>query len=379
MQSCLRRRLARKQLKALREEARSASRLKEISYRLENKVVELTQNLQKRTAEAKELQSKLVEMETQLRSWMTKHEDADNRARQNQMDIQSEISKAEAAIAAKLAAEKKMEEIASKVAEKDEMISKLTNDLSRQTLLIEEKQKAAAATSSRDNEDISVITTLKGEVNSLREQLNRANALIALTRGGRQEPPLSPTFAPTLRQNDGAALSNGAAHPPSNAKRHWRRHSSAGTYALDGATDSHISDELMLDAKRSQLNNPRAVSMLYNPNDGFPKNRRHGLPSIYDDPVDEKIRLLEDARRLEEDTLEGLIKGLKIPAASTSNPPPAKEILFPANIISLVTNEMWKYGLIAESERFLANVMQHIQSHVIVSKQSSMMLLPLGH
>jgi len=31
----------------------------------------------------------------------------------------------------------------------------------------------------------------------------------------------------------------------------------------------------------------------------------------------------------------------------------------------LVTNEMWKFGLIPESERFLANVMQTIQAHVM--------------
>jgi len=86
---------------------------------------------------------------------------------------------------------------------------------------------------------------------------------------------------------------------------------------------------------------------------------------MYTDPIEEKLRLLTDARRLDEDALEGLIKGLKIPTPSASNPPPVREILFPANIIGLVTNEMWKYGLIAESERFLANVMQQIQSHVM--------------
>ncbi len=73
-----------------------------------------------------------------------------------------------------------------------------------------------------------------------------------------------------------------------------------------------------------------------------------------------------DAKRLDEDVLEGLIRGMKIPVPSLTNPSAVKEILFPANLISLVTNEMWKYGLIAESERFLANVMQTIQAHVMV-------------
>jgi len=118
--------------------------------------------------------------------------------------------------------------------------------------------------------------------------------------------------------------------------------------------------------KRTQATNPRAVSVAYNGEEGLPRFRGiNGLADIYDDPAEEKIRLLQDIRNLDEDVLEGLIKGLKIPLPSLTNPSAVKEILFPANLISLVTNEMWKYGLIPESERFLANVMQTIQAHVM--------------
>ncbi|KAJ6554044.1 DIL domain-containing protein [Mycena vulgaris] len=77
------------------------------------------------------------------------------------------------------------------------------------------------------------------------------------------------------------------------------------------------------------------------------------------------IRLMQDVKRLDEDVLDGLVRGLKIPAPSLTNPSALKEILFPANLINLVTSDMWKYGLIPESERFLANVMQTIQAHVM--------------
>jgi len=60
-----------------------------------------------------------------------------------------------------------------------------------------------------------------------------------------------------------------------------------------------------------------------------------------------------------------LIRGLKVSTPTSANRPSHKEILFPANLIALVTNEMWKFGMIPESERFLANVMQTIQSHVM--------------
>ena len=84
------------------------------------------------------------------------------------------------------------------------------------------------------------------------------------------------------------------------------------------------------------------------------------------DLAEEKIRLMLDTKRLDEDILDALIRGLKIPAPSLTDPAAAKEILFPANLISLVTNEMWKYSLISESQQFLANVMQTIQEHVMV-------------
>ena len=76
LQSCIRRRLARKELKALKAEARSVSKFKEISYRLENKVVELTQSLQKRTEEKKGLEVQLREIELQLQTITARNEDA---------------------------------------------------------------------------------------------------------------------------------------------------------------------------------------------------------------------------------------------------------------------------------------------------------------
>ena len=186
----------------------------------------------------------------------------------------------------------------------------------------------------------------------------------ALTRGSRAEPPASPTFAPNLRSLDTLTNSNGPV-----AKRHQRRHSSAGVYSLDPSEHRTSVDEVMYSAKRNQTGNPRAVSVAFNGQDGLPRFKSsNGISEIYDDPAEEKIKLMLDAKRLDEDILDGLIKGLKIPAPSLTNPSAVKEILFPANLISLVTNEMWKYGLIPESERFLANVMQTVQTHVMVSK-----------
>ncbi|KAG1754199.1 myosin 5 [Suillus lakei] len=370
LQSCVRRRLARKQLKALRAEARSVSKFKEISYRLENKVVELTQTLQTRTEEKKILQAQLCELEKQIQQWTSKHEEADTKAKSFQTALstaEAELSRRDELLLAKADVEKRLEEAISKAAEKEAMIQKLSDELVAQAEKLQFQEKAFAHAPSRSVEDGSVILTLKNEVSSLREQLNRANAYNALTRNARVEAPVSPTFTPALRMPDSGGLSNGAALVPPSSNRHQRRHSSAGVVQLSPAEIRTSVDELMLDVKKNQALNHRAVSVAYNGEDNVLRMRNNGLADVrsYDDLAEEKIKLMQETKRLDEDVLVGLIRGLKIPAPSLTNPSAVKEILFPANLISLVTNEMWKYGLIPESERFLANIMESIQAHVM--------------
>ncbi|KZT03418.1 uncharacterized protein LAESUDRAFT_814705 [Laetiporus sulphureus 93-53] len=372
LQSCIRRRLACKELKALKAEARSVSKFKEISYRLENKVVELTQTLQKRIEEKKELQNKLAQLEQQLQQTITRYEESDSRARQFQAELhttQKELGRHEALLVAKNDIERRLEDALTKAAEKDDTIHRLTGSLAQQAAQLDSQQRAIENVPIRNADDSSIILTLKSEVSSLREQLNRANALNVLTRGIRAEPT-SPTFSTGLRLGDisntvANSNSNGTALAPTTTRAHQRRHSSAGVYAFNPMENRTSVDELMMMAKRSQATSPRAVSVAYNGEDGLPRFRApNSLSGIYD-PAEEKIRLMQDIRRLDEDVLDGLIRGLKVPAPSITNPSAVKEILFPANLISLITNEMWKYGLISESERFLANVMQTIQAHVM--------------
>lgn len=366
MQSCIRRRLACKELKALKAEARSVNKFKEISYKLENKVFELTQTLQKRTEEKKELQKKLEELEQQVQHWIGRHEETDQRAKQLQVDIvtaNAELSRRDELLKAKEDIEKRLEDALTKAVEKEDAIHRLTEELKQRAAQLENQQKLLDAAPVRSADD-SVITTLKNEVSSLREQLNRANALNTLSRVGRPEPT-SPTFAPGLRlpSQDGHSPNGNTISTPNGPSRHHRRYSDSGAYNIvqDNRTSA---DELMVMAKKTQAANPRSVSVIYGGDENYRQNGR--LDEIYDDPAEEKIRLMLEVKRLDEDVLEGLIRGLKIPSPSIMNPAAVKEILFPSNLISLTTNEMWRYGLIQESERFLANVLQTVQSHVMV-------------
>ncbi|KAL4064302.1 myosin 5 [Scleroderma citrinum] len=358
LQSCVRRRLAKKQLKLLRAEARSVSKFKEISYRLENKVVELTQTLQKRTEEKKALQAQLAELEQQIQQWTSKHEEADAKSKALQAALQTaeaELTRRDEFLKAKADVEKRLDEAIAKAAEKEATIQKLTEEILAQAAQLQSQEKAFANAPTRNTEDGSVIATLKNEVSSLREQLNRANAYNALTRGVR-DPPSSPTFPTALRVPEANQSHGATLIPPLSNSRHQRRHSSAGV--LSPVDFRSSSDELMLDVKKSQALSHRAASVAYNGDDNLLRVRTNGLADIrgYDDVAEEKIRLMHDVKRLDEDVLTSLVRGLKIPAPRDP---------LPANLISLVTNEMWKYGLIPESERFLANVMETIQAHVM--------------
>ncbi|KAJ7459542.1 hypothetical protein B0H11DRAFT_2286268 [Mycena galericulata] len=279
-------------------------------------------------------------------------EESDLRAEQLQASLRAaevKLLRWDELLLAKEDLEKRLEESLTKVMEKEELIQQLTDDLVRQTTQLEAQRKTLEAATVHNQEDTTMIMALRNEVKDLREQLNRSNALNGFTRatGSRTDPPLSPTFTPALP----VAEQNGTATRITiggRTQRRQRRRSSAGVFALAPSDHRTSTDEIMIDVMQDHALNPRAISAAYS-----------------GDSAEEKIILMQDAKRLDQDVLNGLVRGLKIPAPSLTNPSPVKEILFPANLILLVTHEMWKYGLIPESERFLANVMQTIQEHVM--------------
>ncbi|KAI7880816.1 P-loop containing nucleoside triphosphate hydrolase protein [Mucor mucedo] len=81
IQTCVRRRHARRQLVVLRAEARSVSHLKEASYKLESRVVDLIENLTQQREEKSRLKLKAVELENQVRSWIQKYDRMDQKAK----------------------------------------------------------------------------------------------------------------------------------------------------------------------------------------------------------------------------------------------------------------------------------------------------------
>lgn len=365
LQTQWRRKLAVKELQSLKVEAKSASKLKEQSYQLENKVIELTKALQKRTAENKSLNVRISDLEKELAVWQAKHDETHHRslALEEKLALPSvSQSKFDEILNAKTDTESRLRQAVKRAADQEEDIARLTSQLERATTEFNERQSAIDTAVAKHAEDASTMTALRQEVAALKEQISRANALHALTKGQR-DVPTSPTFDRGLRDFANNLHAQESRANGSTRRRH-RRHSTTGHGA---ATTTPTSDEDGFDAARKlPSSNPRAVSVMFPQGTSLRPRDSNGLPTANDSSADEVVRLLEDEEGLDEDVLHGLVSNLKIPAASLHNPPLAKEVIFPAHLISLVSNEMWKLGMVPESERFLANVMQSIQSYVMV-------------
>ncbi|KAI1765564.1 putative myosin MYO2 [Hypoxylon sp. FL1150] len=326
VQSLWRGKEARKGYKKIREEARD---LKQISYKLENKVVELTQSLGTMKTQNKNLQSQVENYENQIKSWKNRHNALETRSK----ELQAEANQAGIAVAKLQAMEEEMKKLQHNFDESTSSVKRMQDE--------ERELKESLRTANAELDRIKRESTLhENEKMTLRDQLAQMS----------EELELAKRSAPVNGE-----LTNGSAviAPPNglinlvSSKKPKRRSAGAEPSVMD---------------RFSAAYNPRPVSM------AIPTGVR-GPASGYIPGADtvemELENLLADEDGLNEEVTMGLIKNLKIPSPNTNPPPSDKEVLFPSYLINLVTSEMWNNGFVKESERFLANVMQSIQQEVM--------------
>ncbi|KAK3905406.1 hypothetical protein C8A05DRAFT_12755 [Staphylotrichum tortipilum] len=330
VQSLWRGKTARKEYKVVRAEARD---LKQISYKLENKVVELTQSLGTMKTQNKELKTQVENYEGQVLIWRNRHNALEARTK----ELQTEANQAGIAAARLEAMEGEMKKLQATFDESVANVKRMQEEERqlRDSLRATSTELDAARQESQRQE---------AEKNSLRQQLIELQE--ALEQARRNVPV-------------NGELANGHAPAPAapiglinlvSAKKPKRR--SAGT-------------EVREMDRYSSAYNPRPVSM------GVPgMNRQAALSGATFIPGVDSIELeleslLADEEGLNEEVTLGLIRNLKIPSPASNPPPSDKEVLFPSFLINLVTSEMWNNGFVKESERFLANVMQSIQQEVM--------------
>lgn len=333
IQSLWRGKQARRGYKKVREEARD---LKQISYKLENKVVELTQSLGSMKRENKTLLNQVENYQNQIKSWQTRHNALETRSK----ELQGEANQAGITAARLSAMEEDMKKLQQNFDESVANIKRLQDEEKelRESLRASKLEAEETKRASQVHETEKV--TLRQQLAELQEQLELAKRAV----------PIMPT---------NGELTNGAAvQQPSNgfinlvsSKKPKRRSAGAETRDIDRFSGAY---------------NPRPVSMAVTGSN----LHRQGLPgSTFLPGVDnvefELENLLADEDGLNDEVTMGLIRNLKIPAPSTAPSPTDKEVLFPSYLINLVTSEMWNNGFVKESERFLANVMQSIQQEVM--------------
>lgn len=333
-QSMWRGKQARKGYKKQREEARD---LRQISYKLENKVVELTQSLGALKKENKSLMEKLDSYESQLKIWRNRHDALDKRAK----ELQSDANQA-GIVAAKLSAleeehttlQKSHDEHLGNAKRLQEEEKKLRDSLNTSSSELEKYKQINIGHESEK-------TTLRQQINDLQDQLEMAKR----------------TPAPNGYAVNGDSYINGNAVQPAtglinlvSSKKPVKRRSA-------GAAERVESD------RYSGAYNARPMSMAI---DTHMKTLSGSTFNPGLDSVEMELEnLLSQEDELNEEVTMGLIKGIKIPSPSANPAPTDKEVLFPSYLINLVTSEMWNNGFVKESERFLANVMQSIQQEVM--------------
>jgi myosin-5 len=321
---------ARKEYKKVREEARD---LKQISYKLENKVVELTQSLGSMKEKNKNLVSQVENYEGQIKSWKSRHNALEARTK----ELQTEANQAGIAVARLQAMEDEMKKLQVAFDESTVNIKRMQEEERglRETLRQSNSDlEEAKRTSSQREKDNS---SLRQELETLRDALEVAKRSAPvngeLTNGAGAAAPIT------------TGLINLVA-----SKKPKRRSAGAEPRDLDRFSGAY---------------NPRPVSMAVTGT----AHRQNLSGTTFIPGVDniemELESLLADEDGLNEELTMGLIRNLKIPSPNSVPPPSDKEVLFPSYLINLVTSEMWNNGFVKESERFLANVMQSIQQEVM--------------
>jgi myosin-5 len=336
IQGLVRRRQAIKELKQLRIEAKSVNHYKEVQYRLENKVVELTQSLSSRKDEIKKLQAIIDGLHNQIAQWQKKHSESearlaeiDEELEQSRSELQTEIETIQAQLST---AQREYNTTLAKLATQTEENNQLREELTAKERAISESAKTIKSYQDKESSLTQTIVQLRTDL----------------------ENALKIQSAPSLTPLRSLGALNGSTASPK--KRNPKRRS------LTNATLPQFDESVGY--------SPRPASIAI-PNSTNDHRRQYSAStdiSIGSMGLNGEIeRLLEDEKVLYTEVIQGLIFNLKIPAPSSTEKITPKEILFPANIINLITSEMWRLGFVKESEKFLGQVMQGIQDSVMKS------------
>ncbi|KAJ3288425.1 Myosin type-2 heavy chain 1 [Rhizoclosmatium sp. JEL0117] len=365
LQSCIRRRKAIAEFKQLKVESKSVGKLKENNFKLEGKVVELSQTIKAKNEEVESLNEKLAQLESSLASWKEKFARADLGSKGNADKLAEATTKLsgdlKASEEAKEALQKENDRLNSILKKKEDTIEQLTAEVTKfkeesikyKEDLVKAKEElknaprgsyavapsaASPAGGVVGGEDPAVSAALRKEIASLREQMSRLIAgkwtrdkvADSLLSSGAGDDTPRPSAVSSLNQHMQQEVAAAIAARP--------RPQSVQEFAIPESRGSRTS---ML-AKRSSTME---------------------LPGDFDDGsnADRVQQILED-KALEDEIIDSLVTNLRIPLPSTQSVASRKEIFFPAHLIGITMTQLLRHNLGVRMQLLLPNAMNAIQN-----------------
>ena len=352
VQSLIRRKFAKAKLSSLKTEAESVNNLKEVSYQLENKVIELSESLAVKIKENKELNVRISELQESLSSNVNLQEALkleNENSKKSIEELNAEHSDSVKSYEEKLQlAKANMESVLVEVEEIKQAKEELKKDIKEK---LEELTKTREQLSNTDT----LNTDLQNEVTSLKSEIQRLQAALASGAALSSAAVINSGPSDFVAGGNRSIIASPVKHELQSSPVHKRY--------------SHISQQGVLDSPGSLISG-------MNDEMNFGMGDDRSISAIMNDINDELYNLFNDTGPLISEIVAGLLSNFKTPETSTSVNLSRKEVLYPARILIIILSDMWRLGLTKQSENFLAEVLSTIQK--IVSGIKGADLIPGG-
>ncbi|KAI8318560.1 hypothetical protein GQ54DRAFT_266754 [Martensiomyces pterosporus] len=395
MQGNVRVRMARKLLSERKQEMRSAAHFKEVTYKLEGKLMDLTRQLQTQRNESKQLAKQLDESQLRVAQLTEKLGVAQEESKSLRLTQDESIRTATAQLTQQVA------EITAAKQAADEKCTELTQQLAQTQ---EELELVRSEAVKEKGEQLSAREELEKKLAELEAELQTSKTQLADARAQHQQQML------IYQQQGPSAMQQVGADQPSSIKRsdtmnnRWKAAAglSATGYEL---ADSATPPMAMPNGEHSAV--PAVPAALPQPQqqrqpqpqqqfadvqrrphsvDTTRNNDTRGLPGASMDGVaskrttiggeegrtlakmlgslgaeDEVCEMLENDENLIAEILNELIGDLQVPLPNLDAEYSPPDLLFPAHLIGLCVIKMFQYNLSRRIDRMLLSAIARIQ------------------
>jgi myosin V len=329
IQSCIRRRKCRLAFKILKVEARSVGNLKKVNYKLESKIVELSQKVGNMNKEHLEMAEKNTHLESQLHSYKEKLAKLDaeykNSASDNVEEVQALRKQVAALISERETLAKDGEKAQAMIRKRDDQLAALTAEVASQSEEIKKLKERKETEDTAPKKDDAGVAALKKEVASLREQMSRI---------------VAGKYA-TDKQTE-SFLNNDYSASTENAARNAMSFFESAAQVTAQVAESWIGSSSNI------------VGMASSPS----KSSIARTQEVeYSEPKDRPIRMLE-AKDLEDEIIDSLITNLRIPLPSTQSVATRNEIFFPAHLIGYLVSQLQEHRLVDRMNTLTEHIMK---------------------